>query len=92
MFDITLFGAGRFGRTWHNETYDPILKVPDCQVKAREMLGGRPVIPDVEYQVYEFQVDGEIYLIGINGKRPSEDVIKSHIRHGEPKPRPYKPL
>lgn len=92
MFDVTVFGAGRFGAVCHVEKHELTIKFPDCQVKAREMLNGAAVIRDVEYQVFEFQVDGEIYLIGVNGERPSDDVIKSHIRYGNPKPRPCKTL
>ncbi|BCT15457.1 hypothetical protein AB4K05_14130 [Kluyvera sp. STS39-E] len=92
MLTIILFGAGRSGVIWPTEEINKVIKVPDCQVKAREILGGRAVMPDVEYQVFEFLVDGKVYLIGVNGDRPSDDVIKSHIRHGDPKPRPYKTL
>lgn len=92
MFDVVVFGAGRFGAVCHVEKHELTIKVPDCQVKAREMVGGVAVTPNVEYQVFEFQVDDEIYLIGVNGRRPSDDVIKSHIKHGDPKPKPYKTL
>ncbi|GAB50233.1 hypothetical protein [Atlantibacter hermannii] len=92
MLTIILFDDGKPGLIWPTEEIGKVVKVPDYQFKAREMLGGVAVMPDVEYQVYEFQMDDEIYLIGVNGGSPSDDVIKSHIKHGDPKPKPYKTL
>ena len=92
MLTIILFDDGKPGLIWPIEEIGKVVKVPDYQFKAREILGGVAVMPDVEYQVYEFQMDDEIYLIGVNGGRPSDDVIKSHIKHGDPKPEPYKTL
>lgn len=92
MLTIILFGAGRPGVIWPTEEIAKVIKVPDCQVKAREMLGGRAIMPDVEYQVFEFQLDDEIYLIGVNGRRPSDAVISSHIRHSGSNLKPYKTL
>lgn len=92
MLTIVLFDDGRPGEIWPTEEVGKVVKVPDYQFKAREMLGGVANITDVEYQVFEFQLDDEIYLIGVNGFRPSDDVIKSHIKHGDLKPKPYKTL
>lgn len=92
MLAVVLFGAGRCGSIWHIEKYDRVINVPDCVVRVREMVGGIPVRPDVEYQVFEYQMDNEIYLVGLNGDRPSNDVISSHIRHGNPELKPFKVL
>lgn len=92
MLTIVLFDDGRPGEIWPTEEIGEVVKVPDCQFKVREMLGGVANITDVEYQVFEFRVDDEVYLIGVNGAKPSDNVIKSHIQHGDPKPKPYKTL
>ncbi|MGO0257242.1 hypothetical protein ACTMM4_21035 [Escherichia coli] len=44
MFDVVVFGAGRFGSVCHVERHELTIKVPDCQVKAREMVGGVAVV------------------------------------------------
>ncbi|MBW9400329.1 hypothetical protein FHC51_10960 [Leclercia sp. EC_58] len=92
MLTIVLFDDGRPGEIWPTEEVGKVVKVPDCQFKARGMLGGVANITDVEYQVFEFRVDDEVYLIGVNGRRPSDAVISSHIMHNDPKPKPYKTL
>lgn len=92
MLTIILFGAGWKGDVLDLERYSPVIKAPDQTFRLLKSSGGTPTFEDAEFEVFEYQLGDEIYLVGINGQRPSDNVIKSHIQHGDPKPKPYKTL
>lgn len=92
MLTIILFGAGWQGDVWALESYSPVIKAPDRTFRLLKSSGGAPIFEDAEFDVFGYQLGDEIYLVGCHGNKPSDDVIMSHIQHGDPKPKPYKTL
>ena len=92
MLTIILFGAGWKGDVLDLERYSPVIKAPDQTFRLLKSSGGTPIFEDAEFDVFEYQLGDEIYLVGFHGNKPSDNVIKSHIQHGDPKPKPYKTL
>lgn len=92
MLTIILFGAGWKGDVLDLERYSPVIKAPDQTFRLLKSSGGTPIFEDAEFEVFEYQLGDEIYLVGFHGNKPSDNVIKSHIQHGDPKPKPYKTL
>ncbi|HAV8365620.1 hypothetical protein [Escherichia coli] len=92
MLTIILFGAGWKGDVLDLERCSPVIKAPDQTFRLLKSSGGTPTFEDAEFEVFEYQLGDEIYLVGFHGNKPSDNVIKSHIQHGDPKPKPYKTL
>lgn len=92
MLTIILFGAGWKGDVLDLERYSPVIKAPDQTFRLLKSSGGTPIFEDAEFDVFEYLLGDEIYLVGFHGNKPSDNVIKSHIQHGDPKPKPYKTL
>lgn len=92
MLTIILFGAGWKGDVLDLERCSPVIKAPDQTFRLLKSSGGTPTFDDAEFEVFEYQLGDEIYLVGFHGNKPSDNVIKSHIQHGDPKPKPYKTL
>ncbi|WNY87280.1 hypothetical protein [Leclercia adecarboxylata] len=92
MFEVIMFGGGQSGNITYREKIECVIKLSDPRFQHHPMVNGVATAPEIEYQVVEFQLDGSIYLVGYHGNKPSDNVIKSHIQHGDPKPKPYKTL
>ncbi|MFU0930892.1 hypothetical protein ACM26E_08725 [Kluyvera cryocrescens] len=92
MLTIILFGSGWDGDVWDLESYSRVIKAPNLTFRHLESRGGVPVFEDAEFEVFEYQLDDEIYLVGIHGERPDEALVKQAITLGLRRPRPYKTL
>ncbi|MBW9438393.1 hypothetical protein [Enterobacter roggenkampii] len=92
MLTIILFGAGWKGDVLDLERYSPVIKAPNQTFRLLKSSGGTPTFEDAEFEVFEYQLGDEIYLVGINGQRPSDKIIEQSITHGSRRPKPYKTL
>lgn len=92
MLTIILFGAGWKGDVWDLESYSRVIKAPNPTFRHLEYRGGATASEDAEFEVFEYQLGNEIYLVGINGQRPSDKIIEQAITHGSRRPKPYKTL
>ncbi|WP_312168897.1 hypothetical protein [Atlantibacter hermannii] len=92
MLTIILFGAGWKGDVLDLESYSPVIKASDQTFRLLKSSGGTPIFEDAEFDVFEYQLGDEIYLVGVSGQRPSDKIIEQAITHGSRKPKPYKTL
>ena len=92
MLTIILFGAGCKGDVLDLESYSPVIKASDQTFRLLKSSGGTPIFEDAEFDVFEYQLGDEIYLVGVSGQRPSDKIIEQAITHGSRKPKPYKTL
>lgn len=92
MLTIILFGAGWKGDVLDLESYSPVIKASDQTFRLLRSSGGTPIFEDAEFDVFEYQLGDEIYLVGVSGQRPSDKIIEQAITHGSRKPKPYKTL